>query len=217
MAVVEPAFKGQPGWRRVYPDLPGLGRSAGTPRIRSMDDYLEVVVEFIDRVSGGGRFAIGGSSFGAYLALGVARKRTSRLDGILLSVPEINHSPLEDRRDAAFGTPGPSMRLHPVPGLPEYVEDTPWLQSLPFRDLGLPLYQSPKPVQAPSLFLLGRQDAPFRFRKYWQLLPRFPRATFAVLDGATHALWADRPELAVALVRDWIVRVEAASRPRRHG
>jgi len=187
MAQLEPAFHSQKNWRRIYPDLPGHGKTPGTNRIRNMDDYLDLTIEFVDRVTLRGRFALGGSSFGAYLALGVARKRATKLDGLLLAVPEISHSPLGERRDASLVSSPMKTVLDIAPGVP-YVEDTNWLQGLPFRDVRLDLYHGSKPVPAPTIFLLGRQDSPYRYRTYWRLVPTFPRATFALLDGASHAL-----------------------------
>jgi pimeloyl-ACP methyl ester carboxylesterase len=207
MVQIEPAFRGRHGWRRIYPDLPGHGRTPGSARIRSMDDFLDVLLEFVDQVSNGGPFSIGGISFGAYLALGIARKRSRRVKGLLLSAPEINHSPLEDRRDEAFKTPSIQTPAELIPQLPDYVEDTAWLQSMPFRDMKMPLYRGHGTFRAPALFLIGRQDAPFRSQKYWKMLPDFPHATFAVLDGAGHTIWNDRNDLACALVRDWLDRV----------
>jgi pimeloyl-ACP methyl ester carboxylesterase len=209
MAQVEPAFRSRRGWRRVYPDLPGHGKTPGAARIHDMDDYLGVILELVDELFGEDRFSIGGISLGAYLALGVARKRRAKVEGLLISVPEINFSPLEDRRDREFRTPSIQTPPHVFPELPEYSEDTAWLSSLPFHDVTLPLYRGSAPFSAPALFLFGRQDAPFRYRKYWQLLPNFARATYAILDGAGHTLWSDRNELACVLVRDWLGRVEA--------
>jgi pimeloyl-ACP methyl ester carboxylesterase len=218
MAHLEPAFRGRRGWRRVYPDLPGHGRTPGAPRIRDMDDYLGVVLEFADEIFEGRTFVLGGISFGAYLALGIARKRRSRLDGLLVSVPEVNHSPVEERRDRAFGTPSIQTPPDPATNLPEYTEDTVWLEGLPFHDVSVPLYTRARPFTAPTLLLFGRQDAPFRYRTYWTMVPHFPHATFAILDGAGHTLWSDRNDLACVLVRDWLDRVEVwASRRIRRG
>jgi len=208
MAAVEPAFLSRKGWRRIYPDLPGHGRTPGADRIHDMDDYLEVLLEFVDGIFEGGAFSLGGVSFGAYLALGIARKRESRVKGLLLSVPEVNHSPLEERRDRAHGTPSIQTPSHLASKFPEYTEDTSWLEGLPFHDVTFPLYRSSKPFRAPTLFLFGRQDAPFRYRKYWELLPGFPRATYAILDGAGHTLWHDRNGLACVLLRDLLDRIE---------
>jgi pimeloyl-ACP methyl ester carboxylesterase len=211
MAQVEPAFKARKGWRRIYPDLPGHGRTPGSDRIRDMDDYLAVLIEMVNELFGEERFALGGISFGAYLALGIARKRQSGIDGLLLSVPEVNHGPVEERRDRKYGTPSIQTPSHLTSSLPAYVEDTRWLESLPFRDVKVPLYQNPKPFRAPTLFLFGRQDAPFRYRKYWEMLDYFPNATYAILDGAGHRLWTDRNELACTLVRDWLDRIDSTT------
>jgi pimeloyl-ACP methyl ester carboxylesterase len=41
----------------------------------------------------------------------------------------------------------------------------------------------------------------------WDLLAQYPRATFAVLDAAGHALPHEQPELLRALVTEWLDRV----------
>jgi len=139
----------------------------------------------------------------------------------MLSVPEVNHSPREERRDRRFGTPSILTPRGTRPGLSEYPEDTEWLEGLPFRDLSVPLYRPGSNFRAPTLLLFGRQDAPFRCRTYWKLLDGFPRATYAILDAAGHTLWTDRNPLAAALVRDWLDRIQTyrrsplASRPAR--
>ena len=212
MSQIEPAFRAREGWRRVYPDLPGHGQTPGSGRIRDMDDYLTVLVEAVDALFGEARFSLGGTSFGAYLALGIARKRPSRVEGLLLSVPEVNHGPTEEVRDQKFGTPSIQTPEGLARSLPEYVEDTRWLEGLPFRDVTTPLYRGYAPFPAPTLLLFGRQDAPFRYLHYWKMLDDFPDATFAILDRAGHRLWTDRNELACALVRDWLDRIEARTR-----
>ncbi len=176
-----------------------------------MDDYLATVLAFVDEISSGQEFCIGGISFGAYLALGIARKRRRRVAGLLLSVPEIHHNPTEDRRDLKHGTPSIQTPRDVGPALPEYVEDTAWLEGLSFRDVTIDLYRGHPPVRAPTLLLFGRRDAPFRAERYWRLLRDFPEATFAVLGGAGHRLWTDRNDVACALTRDWLDRVEESS------
>jgi pimeloyl-ACP methyl ester carboxylesterase len=211
MAQVEPAFRFRKGWRRIYPDLPGHGRTPGSDRIRDMDDYLGVLLEMMDELFAGERIALGGISFGAYLALGIARKRRSRIGGLLISVPEVNHDRAEERRDQSYGTPSIQTPASLAAGLPPYIEDTRWLESLPFHDVTVSLYRGHKPLRAPTLFLFGRQDAPFRYRKYWEILDDFPNSTFAILDRAGHRLWTDRNDLACTLVGDWLDRMEAST------
>jgi pimeloyl-ACP methyl ester carboxylesterase len=175
-----------------------------------MDEVLGAVQAFVERVAGDRPFALGGTSFGAYLALGIARRRPRNLAGLLLSVPEVHHSPVEDRMARAAGRPAggvPTLLAEAQDA--SYHEDTAWLTGLPWRDVAVDLYDRRKVVRAPTLLLFGRQDLPFRARRYFEILPGFPNATFAVLDGAGHALWRDKPDLARELVQDWLDRVEA--------
>jgi pimeloyl-ACP methyl ester carboxylesterase len=83
----EKIFASRPGWRRIYPDLPGMGRSVAKDGLFSQDEVLEALLAFIDRVLPDGRFALAGTSLGAYLARAVAARRRSRIAGLLLRVP----------------------------------------------------------------------------------------------------------------------------------
>ncbi len=83
----EKIFATRPGWRRIYPDLPGMGRSVAKAGLLGQDDVLEALLAFIDRVLPDGRFALAGTSLGAYLARAVAARRRSRIAGLLLRVP----------------------------------------------------------------------------------------------------------------------------------
>ncbi len=208
---LEPTFRGRTGWRRIYPDLPGHGRSPGSTGIADMDDYVAAVERFVSQVAGDQPVALGGVSFGAYLALAVARRRPRRVAGLLLSVPEIHHSPKEDRLDDAWAPRASPMTSAHLPR-GHYVEDTRWLSHLPWRDVSAPLYTVRPVIAAPTLLLFGRQDAPFRAATVWKALAAFPHATFAVLDGAGHGLWRERGRLTRTLVRDWLERVENWSR-----
>jgi pimeloyl-ACP methyl ester carboxylesterase len=47
---MEPIFENREGWLRIYPDLPGMGRTKGGNWITSTDQMLAVVLEFIEQV-----------------------------------------------------------------------------------------------------------------------------------------------------------------------
>jgi pimeloyl-ACP methyl ester carboxylesterase len=64
------------------------------------------------------------------------------------------------------------------------------------------------PFNAPTLIVCGRQDTVVGYRDAWRILEDFPRATFAVLDRADHGLLVDQPKLFLALVHDWLDRIE---------
>jgi pimeloyl-ACP methyl ester carboxylesterase len=89
VADYEPIFTGKPGWRRLYLDLPGHGRTPGSERVRDMDGILQVVLDFADALFLGQRFAVAGTSAGALPARGVVYRRPDQVCGMLISIPVI--------------------------------------------------------------------------------------------------------------------------------
>jgi pimeloyl-ACP methyl ester carboxylesterase len=63
------------------------------------------------------------------------------------------------------------------------------------------------PYGCPTLIVAGHQDSAVGYARAWELLGHYPRATFAVLDGAGHALIHEQPGLLHALVSEWLDRV----------
>lgn len=59
----------------------------------------------------------------------------------------------------------------------------------------------------PTLIVAGRQDSSVGYADAWRLVDRYPRATFAVLDRAGHALPHEQGPLLGALVEEWLDRV----------
>ena len=87
VADYEKIFAPRVGWRRIYPDLPGMGRSIARDGIKTQDDVLATVLAFMDRVVPEERFVLAGTSLGAYLARAVVACRRARVAGLLLRVP----------------------------------------------------------------------------------------------------------------------------------
>src|SRR5262245_2655984 len=60
---LEPVFLRRPGYRRLYPDLPGMGASpAGTAA--SSDDLLAALLDLVDAQIGSDPFLLIGESYG---------------------------------------------------------------------------------------------------------------------------------------------------------
>lgn len=232
----EPFFEHREGWQRVYPDLPGMGRTPGADWITNLDGMLDVLLEFIDQAIPGERFAVAGTSSGGYMARGVAHRRAERMDGLLLLVPQVVANPRQ-------ATVPPPTTLIEDPGLrDELAPDERWLYDwavvpdrgtvdalrefllpaveradLPFMDkldqpgnaaFSFDVDRLPAPFPAPALFLTGRQDSVVGYRDAWDIVEDYPRATFAVLDRAGHFLGDNQEVLFKTLVSEWLDRVE---------
>ncbi len=89
---LEPVFrKAALRCRRYYPDLPGMGATAGSDAIAGSDDMLDYVEAFIDAHFPGEPFLLAGESYGGYLARGLVRRMGERIRGLLLICP--SHKP----------------------------------------------------------------------------------------------------------------------------
>ena len=53
VATFEPAFHGRAGWRRLYLDFPGMGRTRAPEWVASTDDVLDVTSGAVDGSSTG--------------------------------------------------------------------------------------------------------------------------------------------------------------------
>src|SRR5829696_3848517 len=86
-ACFEPALSARDGYRRIYPDLPGMGRTPAPASLRSADDVLDVLLDFADVVAGPKAILVVGHSAGAYYAQGIAARRRHRVSGLALVCP----------------------------------------------------------------------------------------------------------------------------------
>ena len=88
--VIEPLFAHRSGWRRIYPDLPGMGgQTSGPDWMTNSAQMIDVILAFVDAVIPGERFVVAGLSYGGVIARRVAQRRSAFLDGIFLLVPAL--------------------------------------------------------------------------------------------------------------------------------
>ena len=86
-ACFEPVLDGVAGLRRIYPDLPGMGRTSAPETLRSADDVLDTLLDFADEVSGGTAYLLIGHSAGAYYAQAMAARHPAQVAGLALVCP----------------------------------------------------------------------------------------------------------------------------------
>ena len=232
---MEPVFQGNQGWQRFYPDLPGLGRTRGEDWIRSSDQVLQVVQDFIRAVIPGRHFALVGETYGAYLARGHVYREPTLVDGLMMVCPTIvmdkarrtlpEHAVLV--RDEAFlaGLPVEARERfgafavvqtartwqrtqeEVLAGLT--VADWAFLSRLEGQGYAFSFDADlgSVPFARPTLILTGRQDSLVGYRDAWEVLEQYPRATFATLDRAGHNLHIEQEGLFGALAGEWLDRV----------
>ena len=231
---LEPIFSNVSGFRRLYPDLPGMGRTPAPETITSNDDVLDLLLGFIDSTIGDEPFLVMGQSYGGYLARAVASQRPEQAVGLALICPVGAHTRDVPEHEVVVASADLSGNLDPVleasyrgyfvvqtaETLDRFQELVAPAASLVDESSLMRIFShwelrdrpgASKTYPHPVLILAGRQDATAGHTGPWELIEHYPRATFAVLDRAGHALFHEQPALTQALVVEWLARVRELS------
>ena len=238
---LEPIFSKTDGYRRIYIDLPGMGKTPSSPWIRKSEDMLELVTEFINALIPNENFLVLGQSYGGYLTLGLICKMAYRIDGVVLLCPLITYKSVPDT-DCFISGILPEKRIllksedleqhennpdvndfleYAVIATPEVFEryqaeiqpgikiaDKDFLFSY-FKGYSHDYEDMLKTVKfdKPACIITGRQDHGAGYTYAYELLDKFPRATYAVLDCGGHNLQIENEPLFSQLVKDWLWRM----------
>ncbi len=238
---MEPIFESRSGWKRVYFDLPGMGRTPAPRWLKNADQMLEAVVAFVNKVLDYDSFLIVGESYGAYLASGIVKLIPERLKGVLLICPVI----IADRKQRELPRKQIFVRDEPflagieqneyknlfervlvlqdqkrwnrftqdiIPGI--RTKDRAFLERYQKQGYGLSfdVDQLEHPFNRPSLIFSGRQDASVGYHDSLKLIENFSHGTFAILDRAGHGLEVEQETVFNCLVDEWLNRVEEDDR-----
>jgi pimeloyl-ACP methyl ester carboxylesterase len=234
---MEPCFHQREGWKRIYIDPPGHGKTPGKDWITNQDKMLEVILACIDKLTAGQKYCLVGISLGAYLARGVILQRARFVDGIAMIVPAIIaedekrsvppykvlikdptvYAELTTMEQDIFGMSVIHSRtwldaIRTSPQIPDDENGDPEFLGK-IRDksenyaFSFDVDAVSEPFPGPSLIITGRQDSVVGYRDAWNILENYPRASYVVLDRAGHPL-EDSSELVNVLIREWLDRVE---------
>jgi len=232
---MEPVFKEREGWKRIYLDLPGMGKTTDYSSIQNSDEMLEAIIELIHTIIPQESYLLVGESYGGYLARGIMRKSVDQLLGTAFICPLI--IPKKEQRtvpphcivqaDTAFLSTLSQQEQDDFMAnqvvLNAYnwerystevlagcnLADQAFLEKIQ-QSYGFSFAVDEKSFDKPSLFLLGKQDSVVGYKDALSLLEKFPRASFAILDRAGHNLQIEQPELFTELMSELLNRVEGA-------
>lgn len=226
-ACFEPALDAHAGLRRIYPDLPGMGRTVAPETMRSADDVLAVLEQFADQIAGGRPYLLIGHSAGAYYAQALAARRPGQVSGLALICPLLpgirdvpGHRVVagsgdlgdEDFRDYFVLQTREMLERHerfvaPAAAL---------VDEAAMARIGERWQLTPHPgpgYAGPTLIVAGRLDSTVGHAAAVDLAEASPHATLAVVDDAGHALPHEHPGLLKALLTEWLARVERQPPP----
>ena len=225
-SALEPMLAPYDTFRRLYPDLPGMGGSPAHDSIQSSNDLVDLLDQFVDDQIGRSPLLVIGQSFGGHLARGLAARRPRQVVGIALICPLLPEAMNPEPHAVVQSDVDPAALLDPsqvddfLGYFVVHTEET--VQR--FKEAVVPSLGGfdgdaverimsgwrldPDPVEiafdAPTLIVTGRHDSVVGFREQMGLVDRYPRASYVVLAGTGHALPHERPHLLSALIGDWL-------------
>jgi pimeloyl-ACP methyl ester carboxylesterase len=220
-ACFEPVFSGVGGFRRIYPDLPGMGRTAAY-NLRSAEDVLDTLLHFTREVTGSAAHLLIGHSAGGYYAQAMAARESEQVAGLALVcplLPGLLDAPEHRVVVESDGIGDDDFRSYFVVQSPQMLERyeryvrpaAALVDKAALERIGeqweLPRDHGPA-YPGPTLVVAGRLDSTVGYAAAVDLLDHYPRASLAVVDDAGHALPHEQPELLRALVTEWLARVE---------
>lgn len=228
---MEPIFANRPGWKRIYLDLPGMGESDAPDWLKTEDQVLDVIINFVETVIPNERFCVAGLSYGGLLAQGLVHRLGYQIDGVVFLVPStasvkealpshtVMHAEALDLNgfdasqvDSFKGMAVAQTQAH-LDAWREYIlpgvakANFAFLEKLKV-DFSFDVEKLRQPFCAPVLFLLGRQDSVVGYRDVWRIIENYPHASLAILDRAGHCLQMEQPNLYAALMHEWLDRVD---------
>jgi pimeloyl-ACP methyl ester carboxylesterase len=233
---MEPLFRNKTGWKRIYFDLPGMGKTKGPKWIQTSDHMLEAVREFIRRVIPGQKFLLVGESYGGYLCRGIVYQDAASVLGMCLICPmgvaadadrDVPPQTIFKRDMAVYNELDEGEKAfldHLVAVQTRQVWDrflaemcSGWakgdnaflvvVRQAKNYAFSFPVDRLPQPFAGPSLILAGRQDSGAGYRDQYRFLEQYPRASFVILDMCGHILQIEQPVLFNALADEWLDRV----------
>ena len=225
---LDPILASHDGYRRIYPDLPGMGASPAHESVQSSADVVDLLDELVRAEIGNDPFLVIGHSYGGHLARGIAARHPEQVAGLALICPMMPPTTNAEEHVVVRAIGQPTDLLEPE-HLDEYtgyfVIQTPGTAER-FRVAVAPaigrhdgdaverimtswrLDPDPdrSPFDRPTLVLTGRHDSSVGFRDQLALLDHYPGASYVVVADAGHALPHEQPDLVAHLVDDWLAR-----------
>lgn len=211
-------------FRRVYVDLPGMGRSTAVG-LNGNDDVADVLASFVERI--GEPVILVGHSYGGYHARGVAARRPEAVRAMVLVCPIGEETTEVPGQEAVAEDPAAYDELEP--GQREdfdgyFVVRTP-ATARRYRDHVAPAGElmddeamarisggwsidvGASDFPGPVLIVAGRRDSSVGWVDAAALADLYPDSTLEIFEDGGHALMHEQPEQLRATLDRWLPAV----------
>ncbi len=211
---IEPFFKSDENWQRIYVDHPGVGKTKLSGTI-DIEELLDGIKSFVQSVTREKEFLIVGASFGGFVARYLVDVFKERVNGLFLLYPLISHKFSEatiekdviDRINIVMTNKEIENEIQEEAKEAMQNTDFLFLENLITQAQEFHLEIGESSFNKPVCILTGRQDSSVGYKDAFSLIENYPKATFCVLDNASHNLHVEQKELFSIFVENWLRRV----------
>ncbi|MFV0394553.1 MAG: alpha/beta fold hydrolase [Coprobacillaceae bacterium] len=224
---LEPIFKNNDTFQRIYIDLPGMGKSIVSKTLKNADDMIDVIASFMNTIIGNKNFSIIGQSYGGYLTLGLLLHKINRINGVFLLCPcvtadnkkrilpmktepkNINNFIDTYKEEEYFGdfmeyaaiaSEGAFNRFKKevLPGL--LTGNQSFIKQYQEEGYACSYIEDIKKIayHRPVTILTGKQDHCVGYEEAFELTKNFSKASFILLNNAGHNLQLEQEELFIS-------------------
>ena len=225
------------GYKRIYLDLPGMGKTKSVFWIKNADTLSEVLVRFVHEVIGAQPFILAGESYGGYLARGIIKACSAQICGSLFICPCIipdyekrdlpkfqvmeredmqEYAPEKDYNDYAESmvvqTPKTWQRYETEVMAGVNVADSMFLQEYQRNGYAFScdVDQVEETYHFPTVFFAGRQDDCVGFKDACGILRNYENSSFLVLNAAGHNLQIDQEEIFQDYAKRFFIKIKSS-------
>ncbi|OJG86032.1 hypothetical protein RV15_GL002436 [Enterococcus silesiacus] len=214
-------------YKRIYIDLPGMGKSPAPSNPVNANGLLNNLLKFIDAVIGKETFSVLGYSYGGYLALGIVKLISERIKKLVLLAPVIKTASeqrklpkiierkveiFEVEEESLFKQYKASAVNVTKNGYEHYIREISSGLSVGDRvfqktfqktgyafDFEKSLFVNP--IVCDSLILLGKQDVVVGYEDTLEHQHQFLNSEFILIENAGHNLQLDERQKVIAEIQ----------------
>lgn len=216
-------------YKRIYIDLPGMGRSIAGTNVKTSDDMLTLIYRFVEDTIGE-KVILAGESYGGYLARGFVNKYPDMVASLILLCPlvypgyrkgRVESLNVMERDENFLGTlteeqyksftymnvvlTKPVWELYSRDIIPAIeIQNKYFLDHVLEGAFSFDVDDLITPFLKPCLIIVGKQDTEVGYRDQFELLEYYPNATYCVVNKAGHNLQMEQPEIFQSIVTSWL-------------
>ncbi|MDV2884832.1 alpha/beta hydrolase [Alkalihalophilus pseudofirmus] len=230
---LEPLFKRCTGFQRIYIDLPGHGESTASHQLKTTDDMLQNILEFINTKLDNQLFSLIGCSFGGYIAQGILDHNINQVQSLCLLAPVLHlkegnlpmQTMVSDHTDESIikqwnadvkNAYNSLMTYQNGKNAKRFLDEIQPGRLLVNKEVinnewkenhylfsKIPL-TNVKRATHNVLIIVGKQDHICGYQDHLDYFEKFPNKSYVAINNAGHLLHIEKRDFVLSMIEEWL-------------